>query len=177
MSEDRFPLGHIPKSHEELKVEEKRQKRLFLVVVEESEDAEIALQYACLRAKASGGRVALLAIMEKPDMQQWGGIEEIMRAEKREECEQLLLQKSRIVMEMTNRYAACYLREGDKADELFKLLNEEHVFSILVLGAAAGTKGPGPITSKLASKGFLNVPVPITIVPGNLSEEDLHTLT
>jgi nucleotide-binding universal stress UspA family protein len=64
--------------------------RIFLVVVDESEELNIALSYACLRARNSGGRVALLYVMEPGEMQSFMMIEDIMREERRTEAEQVL---------------------------------------------------------------------------------------
>jgi hypothetical protein len=70
-----------------------------------------------------------------------------------------------------------YLREGDRRDELLKLIEEEPSISILVLGAATGPKGPGPLISALTGKFVGRLRVPITIVPGDLSVEDIESIT
>ncbi|MEM0948817.1 MAG: universal stress protein, partial [Pseudomonadota bacterium] len=47
---------------------------------------------------------------------------------------------------------------------------------VLVLGAGTDKKGPGPLVSQL-SRASGDLPVPITIVPGELSKERLEAVT
>src|SRR5262245_56791697 len=62
--------------------------RVFLVIVDESPELKVALRYACVRAKKTGGRVALLYVIEPADFQEWVGVGELMREEARQEAEQ-----------------------------------------------------------------------------------------
>src|SRR5262245_18521175 len=64
--------------------------RVFLVVVDESPELKVALRYACVRAKKTSGRVALLYVIDAADFQQWVGVGELMREEARQEAEQAL---------------------------------------------------------------------------------------
>jgi len=70
-----------------------------------------------------------------------------------------------------------YVREGKVGDELFKLLDEEPQISILVLGANTGTRGPGPLVSALTGKMVGKLRVPLTVVPGNLSDEAIDSIS
>lgn len=152
-------------------------QRVFLVVVDESPELRVALHYACLRAKKSGGRVALLYVMEPSDGQQWIAVEDIMRQEKRELAEKTLGDLSAEVVTWSGAVPVIYLREGIVRDELLKLIEEEPSISILVLAAAAGSDGPGPLISHLASKVVGRLRVPLTIVPGVLGDEQLAAIT
>jgi len=46
----------------------------------------------------------------------------------------------------------------------------------LILAADTGTEGPGPLVSSLA-KSAGTFPVPVAVVPGHLSDEDLDSMT
>ena len=70
-----------------------------------------------------------------------------------------------------------YMREGDRREELVKLLDEEPSISILVLGAGVGRGGPGPIIDHLFSRGTSELRVPITLVPGSLGDEEIIAIT
>ena len=48
--------------------------------------------------------------------------------------------------------------------------------SILVLGAGTDKKGPGPLVTTL-SRNSGTLPIPITIVPGDMSKERLEAIT
>jgi nucleotide-binding universal stress UspA family protein len=150
--------------------------RVFLVVVDNSPELGVALRYACVRAKKTGGRVALLYVMEPADFQQWAGVNELMREEARQEAEQTLQKMAADVQKLSAAMPVLYVREGERRDELLKLIDEEPTISILVLGAATGPRGPGPLVSALTSKFVGKLRVPVTIVPGNLSLEDVDNV-
>ena len=150
--------------------------RVFLVVVDESPELKVALRYACARAKKTGGRVALLYVIESADFQQWVGVGELMREEARQEAEQTLQSLAADVQTQSAAMPVLYVREGARRDELLKLIDEEPTVSILVLGAATGPRGPGPLVSALTSKFVGKLRVPVTIVPGHLSLEDVDSI-
>jgi nucleotide-binding universal stress UspA family protein len=151
--------------------------RVFLVVVDESEELKVALRYAARRAHHTGGRVALLYVIEPSDLQQWMAVETLMREEQREEAEALLQKLSAEVAEIAGSLPVIYIREGRRRDELFSLIEEEPSISILVLAASAAADGPGPLVTALTGKALSRLRIPITIVPGTLTEEQLDALT
>ncbi len=153
------------------------QLRIFLVVVDESEEMRVALRYAALRAKRTGGKVALLYVIEPSDLQQWMAVESLMREERRQEAEALLQKLSGEVAELCGTLPIVFIREGRRRDELLSLLEEEPTISILVLAAGAGAEGPGPLVTQLVGKMSGRMRVPITVVPGNLSNEQIAALT
>jgi len=147
--------------------------RVFLVVVDETEEMKVALRFACLRARRTGGRVALLYVIEPAEFQHWMAVGDLMREEARSEGEQLLQRLAAQVNELVGTIPVLYVREGKVRDELFKLLDEEPRISVLVLGANTGSRGPGPLVSALTGKMIGKLRVPITVVPGNLSDEEI----
>ena len=141
--------------------------RVFLVVVDDSPELAVALRYACLRAKKTGGRVALLYVIEPSDFQHWMAVGELMQEEARQQAEQILQKFAAEAQKLANAMPVLYVREGQRRDELLKLIAEEPSISILVLGAStamlpgtivtgtrslptnlpvrAETRGPGPL--------------------------------
>ena len=152
-------------------------QRLFLVVVDISEEMNVALRFACQRAKNTGGRVALLYVMEPADFQHWMAVGEKMREERREEAERTLKEFASQVKKITGEIPVLFFREGKAADEIVDLIKEEPNICILVLGAAIGKKGPGPLVTSLVGKLSGKFPIPITVVPGNLTMEEVDVLT
>ncbi|MEI9986651.1 MAG: universal stress protein [Aliidongia sp.] len=150
--------------------------RVFLVVVDDSPELPIALRYASLRALHTGGRVALLHVMEPTDRQHWMALESLMRDEKRQEAEQLTERYASDVATLTGSLPAVYIREGMVRDELLALIEEDPSISVLVLAASAGEAGPGPLISALTSKYIGKLRVPVTIVPGTLSDAEIAAL-
>jgi len=151
--------------------------RVFLVVVDDSEEMRLALRFASLSTKRAGGRVALLFVQDSVDFQHWLGVEAIMREEAREKAEEILQKLSADVFQWSGSYPVLYIREGDRRDELLALLAEEPSIKLVVLAASTGSGGPGPIISYLVSKGVNQLHVPVMIVPGSLTDEEVVALT
>jgi nucleotide-binding universal stress UspA family protein len=68
------------------------------------------------------------------------------------------------------------IREGEAVPEIMAQIEADAEIGVLVLGAGNDRKGPGPLVSQL-SKSSGNLPVPITIVPGDLSKDRLDAIT
>lgn len=158
-------------------IEPVNESRVFLIVVDETPELRVALHYACLRARHTGGRIALLRVLEPTDSQQWMAVEDLMRQEQRDEAEALLQKLSEEVHDWSGAIPVVYLREGHVRDELLQLIDEEPSISILVLGAAPGSEGPGPLITHLVGKMAGRLRVPVTIVPGSLTDDQLALLT
>lgn len=154
----------------------KQAARVFLVVVDQSPELKIALRFAAGRAKSTGGRVAMLYVTE-PAEAEWLGVGEIMREERRAEAEQRLQELSALVQKLSGQMPVLFVREGSVREELLKLIDEEPSISILVLGADTGTGGPGPLVTALTGKFASKLRVPLTVVPGSLSEEDVDAIS
>ena len=151
--------------------------RVFLVVVDDSEEMPVALRFASRRAQHTGGRVALLYVVEPADFQHWMAVGDLMREEARSEGEQLLQKLAAQVNELTGSMPILHVREGDRRDELLKLIDEEPRISILVLAASTEQRGPGPLVSALTGKLLGRLRIPMTIVPGSLAEDDIDSIS
>ncbi|MGQ0664945.1 MAG: universal stress protein [Pseudomonadota bacterium] len=154
----------------------RQEHRTFLVVADDSPELRPALRFACRRAKATGGRVAMLYVTE-PASSEWLAVGDLMREERRSAAEHRLQELSGLVQSLTNEIPVLHVREGMPRDELLKLLDEEPSISVLVLGASTDPKGPGPLVSALAGKYWNKLRVPLTIVPGSLSDEEVDAIT
>ena len=150
--------------------------RVFLVVVDDTDEWRMALRFACRRAEHTGGRVALLHVIEPSDFQHWAAVEEKMRSERRLEAERLLQRIAKDVNQLTGSLPALHLREGQTREELLKLLEDDPAISILVLGGRASGDSPGPLIQYLIGKGAPRLNIPITIVPGQLSVDQIDEL-
>jgi nucleotide-binding universal stress UspA family protein len=151
--------------------------RVFLVVVDNTAEMRVALRFACRRARHTSGRVALLHVVEPNEFRNFMGVGDLMREEARTEAEILMQKHAAIVQELSGNVPIVYLREGNRRDELLKLIGEEPSISILVLGASTETHGPGPLISALTGKFLSKLSVPLTIVPGNLDDESVDAIS
>ncbi|OYQ35229.1 universal stress protein [Niveispirillum lacus] len=151
--------------------------RIFLVVVDETEEMTVALHYAARRARTTGGKVALLHVIPPSELQHWGAIEELMKQEQREEAEQLMQRLAKEVVDIAGSIPMLYIRDGQASEQLMKLIQEEPSISILVLAAGTGRGGPGPLISYVVGQMSGNLRIPVTVVPGYLSDEQLDAIT
>lgn len=149
----------------------------FLCVVDDSEELSQALRFSCARAKRVGGRVSLLYVIEPAEFQHWVSVGDLMREERRQEAEELLSVISAIVHKRTGKMPLVYIREGIIYEQLMELIEEELDISLLVLGAATGSEGPGPLVSYLVQKMAGRLRIPVTVVPGSLTDEELEAIT
>jgi nucleotide-binding universal stress UspA family protein len=153
------------------------EERVFLVVVDESPEMHNALRYACRRAKRTGGRVAMLYVMDPPEGQQWGAVVDLMRQEARQQAEEVVARHAEVAISMTGQPPTIHIREGKSRDQLVRLITEDRSISVLVLGSASGGDGPGPLVTAFAGKLGSQLRVPLTIVPGALSETEIDAIS
>jgi nucleotide-binding universal stress UspA family protein len=150
-----------------------RTPRKFLVVIDKTPESKVALRFATRRAQHTGGRVTLMCPATPPDFQQWRGVEEIMRDEAHAEAEGMLFDAAKLVNEVAGIIPELVIPYGTVTECLVQLLKEDKDISILVLAASAAKEGPGPLVTLFGST-VQNIPV--TIVPGHFSEEDIDAL-
>jgi len=157
-----YEAGHSPK---------------FMVVIDDSPECDRALYFASRRALRIGAAVLMLRVIETRDRnQQWLGVADIMRAEAHEEANAVLDRHAARSSSITGVMPQRVIREGDKAQEVLNLIENDEDIAILVLAAATGKEGPGPLVSSLA-KTAGDFPIPVAIVPGHLSDEELDALS
>lgn len=151
--------------------------RKFLVVIDATPECDRAVYYASRRAVRTGGRLVMLGVVAIGDAnQQWLGVGDLMRAEAHEEVEKRLDVYAARARHLAGIDAERVIREGNNADEIQKLVEEDQDIGILVLAAGTGNEGPGPLVTSLAGSRSATFTVPITIVPGQLTDEELDAL-
>lgn len=155
---------------------EEGHRRKFLVVVDDTPECDRALVYAAMRAERTGGVPVLLYVIAPGDFQHWIGVENIMRAEAQEEAETTLARAAETVRTVARVDPELVVREGAMVNEILALIEEDEDVAILVLAASSSSEGPGPLVSSFASKSAGSFPIPVTIVPGTLSDEDISAL-
>lgn len=153
-------------------------KRKFLVIVDGSKEAERAVTFAAHRLKRTGGTVVLLTLIESQDFSQFLGVEDVMRAEARESAERILEAGRAKVAAIGDVRVETAIREGDALDEIGKAVIADPAIGILVLAAAGGKEGPGPLITEFANRsGTMSLPVLVTIIPSGMSDEEIVAVT
>jgi nucleotide-binding universal stress UspA family protein len=149
----------------------------FLVCVDDSKDCRVALRFACLRTRNTKGHLVLLYVIEPADFQHWVAVGKLIEGERREEAEQVLQNLAAEVHEFAAIHPVLVVRAGRKTDEILKLIEEDPTINILVLGAAPEGEGSNELVAKLSGELTKRLRIPLTIVPGNLTDEQLLKLT
>lgn len=150
-------------------------RRKFLAIVDGTPECERAVAYAARRAKATNGAAVLLYVIEPGDFQHWLGVEQIMREEANSAAQAALDADATKVRETIGIEPELVIREGKPAEEIHKLIEEDQDIAILVLAASNAKEGPGPLVSSIAGKGAA-FPIPVTVVPHNLTDEEIESL-
>ena len=145
---------------------------LLLVVIDDSEESTVALNYACARAKATSCRVALLRVIEPDNFMHWASLREMAEQEAREEANHLLARNSADVVRLSGREPVNFVRFGNRADAILELISERHEIVVFILAAAKG-ENPGPLVCSLARNLINQSRVPITVVPPNLTQQEI----
>ena len=148
-----------------------------LVIVDETAEWDRAVYYASRWAVRVGGGVVMLRIIAIEDQnQQWLGVADIMRAEAHEEANAALDRASGRANGIAAITPERVIREGESTEQLLDVIEKDVDIAMLVLAANPGPEGPGPIITGMA-KTVGTFPIPVTIVPGNLSDEEIDALS
>ena len=149
----------------------------FLVCVDTTDECKVALKFACMRAKNSGGSVLLLYVIEPKELQHFAGIEKIMVKEAKEEAKNVLAELAESAMKDFNLKVQTITSNGKKYNQIVDLINKDKSISILVLGEAPDGMGSNDLINKFTAGLTRSINIPLTIVPGNLTIEDLEKIT
>ena len=150
--------------------------RKFLVVLDDSKECLNAMRFAAMRAAKTGGGVEVLSIIPPEEFNHWIGVGDLMRAEAKERIEVHFEVFAKWMRDRQGVNPSLVIREGKAVPEILAQISEDSEIGILVLGASTDKKGPGPIVTQL-SKNAGSLPIPITVVPGDLSKERLEAIT
>lgn len=149
--------------------------RVYLVIMDETDEAGTALRFAASRAARTGGQVHLLALVPRQPFVAFGGIQATIEEEARARAEALVTSAAGSLMSGSGSAPAIAVRQGEGVAVIREYLTEHPEVSALVLGAATNG-GPGPLVSHFAASAG-QLPCPVYVIPGGLSEADLERLS
>jgi nucleotide-binding universal stress UspA family protein len=157
-----YESGHTPKC---------------LVTVDDSAEWERAVRYAARWAARSGGGVVMLRLIETEEQnQQWLGVADLMRAEAHDAANEVLDRASALAGTLGAAAPDRVIREGDPTEQILETIEADPDIAMLVLAANSGPEGPGPLVVQV-TKTVGAFPIPVLIVPGDLSEIDIDALS
>lgn len=150
--------------------------RIYLVVIDETKEAEVALQFAARRAAKTGGGLAILALTPQQDFVQWGGVQATMEEEARARAEALVMSAAGRIAGESGIRPVITVKGGDPVATVRATLKETEDIAALVLGAAA--KGaPGPLVTHFTGTDCGALPCPVMVIPGSLDGEAIERLS
>lgn len=153
--------------------------RVFLLVVDDTDELASVIRYACNRARQTGGKIALLYVIDMDtdkEFQHWHFVGNLMEQEAQEAAENALSRHAELITKESGTAPVQYIRKGKLREELFTLAKEQEKISNLLLGSAAGER-PGPLVEAVTGKYAGQIGIPVTIVPGSLTVEEIDALT
>jgi len=153
--------------------------RKFLLIVDESQEVDVALYYAASRIQRSTGSIVMLYVIVPQEFQHWINVRQQQVEEETTKAKALFRLFRRKLNQVGFEDVASeeIIREGAKGEEIRKLIDEDEDIAVLVLGASTDPAGPGPLVASLAAGVAAgSFPIPITIVPGALELEDIQAL-
>ena len=150
--------------------------RIYLVVVDDSPEAEIALRFAARRAVKTGGGVNILSILPPQEFIAFGGVQATMEAEARQQAEAVVGVAAGAIFRESGLRPAITVREGDAPKVIREIIDADPQIAALVLGAAA-TGAPGILISHFTGTDAGALPVPVMIIPGSLTPDQIDRLS
>ncbi|QIG81289.1 universal stress protein [Stakelama tenebrarum] len=150
--------------------------RTYLVAIDESPEAEIALRFAARRAVKTGGNVEILALVPQPEFVQWGGVMATIEDEALHRAEALVTRAAGTLLAESGLKPSITVQQGDGAKIIRKMIADDPNIAALVLGAAP-SGAPGPMVSHFSGHDAGSLPVPVFIIPGGLDKEAIDRLS
>ena len=153
-----------------------KQKRTYLVVVDDSAESRVALRFAARRASKTKGNVEVLGLVEPQDFVQFGGVQNAIEEEQRLRIEGVVSAAVGEILDESGLEANIIIRQGEAVRTVRDYLDGRDDVAALVLGAAE-SGSPGPLVANFTGNDAGQRPCPVMIIPGSLSDERLELLS
>ncbi len=150
--------------------------RAYLVVIDESPEAQIALRFAARRAVKTGGAVEILSLIPRAEFVQWGGVMATIEEEARQRAEALVTGAAGTLIQESGLKPSITVREGDGPKIIREMIDANPDIAALVLGVADGGK-PGALVAHFTGAEMAALPVPLMLIPGSLDREAIDRLS
>lgn len=158
-------------------IKTKKKAPLFLVCVSEKEHSCTALKFAGARAKATGGRVGMLYVVDPLDYNTIFSVADVIREDRLAEGKKLLDGLAKFLREEDGIVPQKWVREGLIAEQVCAAI-AEHDAQFLVLGVAAdGSSNKGGVLTALVEAIGKDYHVPLLVVPGNMTDAEIESLS
>jgi nucleotide-binding universal stress UspA family protein len=151
-------------------------RRTYLVVVDDSAEARVALRFAARRAAKTGGRIEVLGIVEPQDFVQFGGVQAAIEEEQRLRIEGVVSSAIGEILDESGVETNIFVRQGEVVRTVRDFIGTRQEVDALVLGAAV-SGNPGPLVSNLCGHDAGRLPCPVMIIPGSITDDRMEDLS
>jgi nucleotide-binding universal stress UspA family protein len=151
-------------------------KRTYLVVVDDSAESRVALRFAARRAAKTGGKIEILGVVEPQDFVQFGGVQNAIEEEQRLRIEGVVSGAVGEILDECGMEANIIMRSGEVVRTVREFLDGRDEVAALVLGAAP-SGNPGVLVANFTGNDAGQLPCPVMIIPGSLTDERLEQLS
>ena len=150
--------------------------RTYLVVIDDSPEARVALRFAARRAAKTKGKVEVLAVVQPQDFVQWGGVQAAIEEEQRLRIEASVTASVGEIVDAAGINPDIFVMAGDPVTVVRGSVGTRQDIAALVLGAAPSGK-PGPLVADFTGNDAGKLPCPLMIIPGSLTDDQLEMLS
>jgi nucleotide-binding universal stress UspA family protein len=149
--------------------------RVYLVIIDETEEAQVALRFAAQRAALTGGSVHILALVPRQQFVAFGGVQATIEEEARSRAEELVQTAAGNLSLESGRKPVISVLQGEGTAAIREYLGDHPEVSALVLGAAA-EGGSGPLVAHFSTSAG-TLPCPLYVIPGGMSDVDMERMS
>lgn len=150
--------------------------RVYLVIIDETDEALVALRFAARRAAKTDGAVHLLALVPPQPFNAFAGVQATIEEEARSRAETLVTAAAGNLLSQGGKMPKISVQMGEDIKVVREYLAEHPEVSALVLGTAK-EGAPGPLVAHFTGNASAKLPCPVFVVPGHLDEEAIERLS
>lgn len=146
--------------------------RTYVVCVSNNEASKVAVKMACIKAKNHGGQVKVVHVIPPTDGQTLFMVADRLKGELRAESEAYIQAMCEEAFSLTGLMPAVDIRDGDVGEQILKAVKEDENTILMVLGMDKGAHGD--LIEWLSEQMGRKLLIPMMIVPGNLTDEQIR---
>jgi nucleotide-binding universal stress UspA family protein len=150
--------------------------RVYLVIIDDTAEALVALRFASRRAIKTGGSLHIIALIEPQPFVAFAGVQATIDEEARERAQTTAATAAGSILSDGGAMPLISVQQGEGVKVVREYLEQNPEISALVLGAGLES-GPGPLVSHFAGTHAGSLPCPVFVIPGTLSEADIDRLS
>ncbi|ACT60760.1 universal stress protein [Hirschia baltica] len=151
--------------------------RKFLTLADDTQECFSAILFAAMRAKRVGAGLVIMRAVQVSGMGHWRGLDEDMRTEAMDNALAEVKSIARLIKDRIDIEAEIIVEIGKPEQAISRITNKDKTIKVIVLGSGSGRAGPGPLVSRIGrGKALTERPVAITIIPGNLTDDELDEM-